>query len=89
MGEQEFQTEYLEYLSRAAHQMGVQVGGYAKVKGRLIKMLAYEEFADLWTEYVEVLDAYRSSMERGDTINDAVVELLRERSVELLLEFKL
>jgi hypothetical protein len=89
MGADEFQAPYLEYLSRASHQMGVQVGQYAKVKGRLIKMLAYEEFAELWTEYVDVLDAYRSSMKRGDTINDAVVELLRERSAELLLEFKL
>jgi hypothetical protein len=84
---QKLKAEYASYLERAALQMqGVQVGQYAKIKGRLIKKFAYEEFVEKWEQYQSVRGVYQESMDRGDTLNDAVVQLLDESTAELLLK---
>lgn len=88
MAEEEIQAQYAEYLNRAgqhAQMSAVPVGQYAKVKGRLVKKLSSSEFSERWVEYRDLLDAYNESMERGDTVNDAVVQILEERATELLL----
>ncbi|PIE66393.1 MAG: hypothetical protein CSA24_00305 [Deltaproteobacteria bacterium] len=75
------------YLERVKANLGdVEVGGYAKVQGRLIKVLAREEFDRRFLEYQHVQQAYEQSMARGDTVNDAIVQLLHERAAELLLD---
>lgn len=78
---------YLEYLTRFQQLVGaVAVGGYGSYRGRPVRKLAPHEFADKLDEYRKLDDHYQKSLERGDTINDAVVKLLRESRAQLLLE---
>jgi hypothetical protein len=85
--ESDLVDEYREYLSRFEARFGSgDFGEYAKHQGRLVKKLRFEEFETKWAEYREVIKAYGAIMERGDTINDMIVRVLRERSDDLLLE---
>lgn len=83
----DLQQAYDAYQQRVSTHLGeVEVGGYAKVQGRLIKVLGREEFERRFLEYQHVQQAYEQSMARGDTVNDAIVQLLRERAAEFLLD---
>lgn len=78
--------EYEEYLSRFDAELGASdVGAFSKYKGRLIKRHSYEDFAKVHAEYLEIAKTYFDSIDRGDTINDIVVKLLRDRAIELIL----
>jgi hypothetical protein len=80
------EAEYDAYLLRAERVMGeVPVGGYSKVKGRLVKKLSYEEFVERWESFSALRTSYEESMAEGDTVNDAVVQLLEEAAAELLI----
>jgi hypothetical protein len=82
-----YAAEYAAYLGRFEAMLGpCEFGAYAKFQGRLVKKLRYDEFEARWRDYQNALTAYAGILERGDTINDAVVKLLRERSDELLLD---
>jgi len=77
---------YAEYLERFAREVGdVQVGAFAKYAGRLIKKLSFEQFTPAYREYTELHARYQDSLDRGDTINDLVLKLLREQSASLVL----
>ena len=79
-------ARYHEYLERFTSQLGdVQPGAFAKWNGRLIKRLSFEEFTPAFLEYSEIAVRYHDSMERGDTINDLVLRLLREKASNLVL----
>ena len=81
--------EYRQYLERfGAIGAGIDFGGYAKRNGRLVKKLRYDEFELKWNEYQQVTRAYSQILERGDTINDVIVKVVRERSDELVIDFK-
>jgi hypothetical protein len=81
--------EYRLYLQRFDEQLGpCEFGAYAKHHGRLIKKLRYDEFEGKYREFEEVDRAYAQILERGDTINDVLVKILRERCDELVLERK-
>jgi hypothetical protein len=81
--------EYRRYLERFEARVGTSdFGAYAKVNGRLIKKLTYDEFETRLGEFREVDKAYAEILANGDTINDVLVKVLRERSDELLLEKK-
>lgn len=78
---------YLEYLARFEQLVGaLQVGGYGKWKGKLVRKLAPDEFATKHGEWSTLSEHYQKILERGDTLNDALTKLLREREIELLLE---
>jgi hypothetical protein len=89
MGERgglDLRKEYGDYLARFDTEHGaIDFGGFVKHAGRLVKKRRFEEFEPLFREYFEVARQYFDSLERGDTINDLVVKLLRERASELLL----
>jgi hypothetical protein len=79
--------EYRKYLDRFESEVGEhEFGAYAKHNGRLIKKLTIEEFESRWLELAEVNRAYAEIVANGDTINDVLVKVLRERCDELLLE---
>jgi hypothetical protein len=79
--------DYLAYLARFEHQVGaLAVGGYGKWKGRLVRKLAADEWKTKHGEYAKLNDAYLKILERGDTMNDAITKLLRERRSELLID---
>lgn len=81
--------EYRRYLERFETQVGQSdFGSYAKHNGRLIKKLTYDEFETRWGELAEMDQAYSQILANGDTINDVLVRVLRERCDELLLERK-
>ena len=80
-------ARYHQYLERFAKELGdIQVGAFAKYNGRLIKKLSFEEFTPIYLEFTEMTDRYHESVERGDTINDIVLRLLRERAASLVLQ---
>jgi hypothetical protein len=79
--------EYRAYLQRFEQKLGAcDFGEYAKHGSRLVKKLRYDEFEIKWREFREVTKAYDEILTRGDTINDVLVKVLRERSDELVLE---
>jgi hypothetical protein len=78
---------YLEYLARFDRQVGaVDVGAFAKYEGRLIKKLGRAEFEAAFLEYADLFERYKDSVERGDTINDAMVKLLRDQAAKLVIK---
>ena len=79
---------YQSYIQRFDREVGgaLQVGAYGKWKGKLVRKLSESEFAVKQNEYLTLDKTYRLICERGDTINDAVVRLWRERGAELILE---
>ena len=80
-------ARYADYLKRFAREVGeVEVGAFAKYAGKLIKKLSFEEFTPAFLEYVEMSDRYHESIDRGDTINDVVLKVLRESAARLVLK---
>jgi hypothetical protein len=81
--------EYRAYLQRFEDKLGpCEFGAYAKHQGRLVKKLRFDEFEGKWKEFRDVDKAYAEILERGDTINDVLVKVLRERCDELLMDRK-
>ena len=80
-------ARYHEYLERFARELGeVKVGAFAKYAGRLIKKMSFEDFTPAYLEYAEIAEQYQASIDRGDTINDLVLKLLREQAANLLIK---
>ena len=83
----DLRKEYAAYLARFESAHGaVEFGKFVKHAGRLVKKRRFDEFDPLYREYADVGRTYFDSIERGDTINDVVVKVLRERCDELVLE---
>lgn len=81
--------QYEEYLKRFAEKLGdCEYDRYVKFGARLVKKLRFEEFSTKWKELVDIEAEYADILVRGDTINDFVVKLLRERRDEFLLDRK-
>jgi len=78
---------YHAYLERFDREVGaVEVGAFAKHAGKLIKKLSFEEFSPALLSYLEMAARYQESVERGDTINDVVLKILREQAAMLVLQ---
>ena len=85
-GTSDLVEEYREYLARFDGQCGEQdFGTFVKHNGRLVMKMRYDEFEPVYREYYDVAKTYFNSVDRGDTINDVVVKILRDRACELLL----
>jgi hypothetical protein len=79
-------SRYHEYLARFEREVGkIELGQFAKFAGKLIKKLPFEEFTPAFLEYTEMAERYTESIERGDTINDIVLRLLRDKAAGLVL----
>ena len=84
---QDLPARYHEYLERFTTELGdVKVGAFAKWSGKLIKKLSFEEFTPAYLEYEDIVTRYTESIERGDTINDVVLRLLREKCATMVLK---
>ena len=80
-------ARYHEYLERFAAKVGAhEVGAFAKYNSKLIKKLSFEEFTPAWLEYSELAEQYHASIERGDTINDVVLRVLRDKAATLVVD---
>lgn len=84
--EDELVAEFKKYLERfdAIGDDTADFGTFRKHNGRLVKKMRYDEFAPVYREYTEVAKAYFESIDRGDTINDVVVKLIRDRATDLI-----
>ena len=79
--------QYRAYLDRFEAIAGPgEFGTFFKHRGRLIKKMRYDEFEPKFNEWQDVAQAYSDAITNGDTINDLVVKILRERCDELLLD---
>jgi len=83
----ELRQEYQRYLDRFLKELGedVEVGGFAKYKGKLVKKMDFDEFSQVHGEYHQLAAHYFESLDRGDTINDIVVKSIREDAARLVL----
>lgn len=80
-------ARYHEYLDRFATKVGKhEVGAFAKFSSKLIKKLSFEEFTPAYLEYTELSEQYFASIDRGDTINDIVLRVLRDKAATLVLD---
>jgi len=84
---EDLREEYVRYLGRFRVEVGedVEVGAFAKYKGKLVKKMDFEEFVRVHTEYDQIAAHYIQSLDRGDTINDVVVKALREDAARLII----
>jgi hypothetical protein len=83
----DFVKEFREYLERFEAEHGdTDFGAFVKHRGRLVKKLRYEEFEPMYREFHDMSKSYFESLDRGDTINDVVVKVLRQRAIELFVE---
>jgi hypothetical protein len=80
-------AEYDAYLARFRAELGddVDLGDFGKFRGRLIKKMTAAEFDVVNAEYHQLAMAYFESIDRGDTINDVVVRLIRDAAAKLVL----
>lgn len=77
---------YHQYLERWQREAGDKpVGTFVKYSGRLVKKLTFEEFTPILLEYLEMSARYQETLERGDTINDIVLKVLRDQAAQLML----
>lgn len=83
----DLQSEYQQYLARfdAAIEGSVEVGAFAKYKGKLVKKMDLDEFTSVHEEYHSLAAHYFESLDRGDTINDVVVKTVRDNAAVLIL----
>ncbi len=82
---QRLAEEYRAYVGRWDKEVGPSdVGAFVKFSGRLIKKMSEEEFAAVHQEYEALAKRYLESVKRGDTVNDVVVRLLRDRAATLV-----
>ena len=76
---------YEQYLVRFAQAFGaVEVGAFVKHKGQLVPKLSLQEFLEEQRTFDALLETYSGALERGDTINDMVVRLLRTHAAKLM-----
>jgi hypothetical protein len=79
-------ARYQEYLERFSNSLGeLPVGAFTKFGGRLIKKLTFEEFTPAFLDYLDMWTHYDDSVGRGDTIDDIVLSVLREKAANLVL----
>ena len=78
--------EHDAYLRRLEAAVGpLAPGEFRKHQGRLIRRLEPDEFAATHREYVELAGHYLEGLDRGDTINDLVVKMIRDHAAQLVL----
>lgn len=79
-------AEYQGYLRRFEETLGpIAPGEFVKHQGRLIQKLRFDEFEPLYNEYMGLATHYLEGVDRGDTINDLVVKLIRDHAAKLIL----
>ncbi|HVK74405.1 MAG TPA: hypothetical protein VM734_13835 [Kofleriaceae bacterium] len=79
-------AEYESYLRRFEEQLGsLEAGQFVKHNGRLIQKLSRADFEPLYTEYMGLASHYLEGIDRGDTINDLVVKMIRDHAARLVL----
>ncbi len=87
MDEPDHVSVFRDYLGRFESAAGERnFGEFVKFRGRLVKKLTYDEFMERWNEFARLRAAYEEIFERGDTINDAMVRVMRERAAELMVD---
>jgi hypothetical protein len=78
--------DYEAYLVRFTAALGdASIGAFVKHQGRLIQKLDRDGFAPVYREYMELASHYLDGLDRGDTVNDLVVKLIRDHAAQLIL----
>ncbi len=79
-------AEYEGYMRRFDASVGpLAPGEFTKHQGHLIQKLGFAEFEPLYKEYMSLASHYLEGVDRGDTINDLVVKLIRDHAAKLIL----
>jgi hypothetical protein len=79
-------STYEDYLARLEAAVGpLAPGEFGKHQGRLIHRLEPAEYAAAYREYMELASHYLEGVDRGDTVNDITVRLIREHAANVIL----
>ncbi len=79
-------SSYQDYLARLEAALGpLAPGEFGKHQGRLIQRMSPDEYAAAYREYMELASHYLDGVDRGDTVNDITVRLIRERAADVIL----
>jgi hypothetical protein len=79
-------ADYDAYLVRFRAALGAaDVGGFVKHQGHLIQKLDPAGFDLRYREYIEMSGHYIDGIDRGDTVNDLVVKLIRDHAAQLIV----
>ena len=77
---------HADYLRRLEAAVGpLAPGEFRKHQGRLIRRLEPDEYEATYREYMDLASVYLAGLDRGDTINDVTVKLIREHAAQLVL----
>ena len=87
MAEKDHLEDFRAYLGRFEGAAGEhEFGDFVKHNGRLVKKLNFDEFVTRWDEFHALKTKYEEIFQRGDTLNDAMIRVLRERAAELMID---
>jgi hypothetical protein len=79
-------STYDDYLRRFEAALGpLAPDEFGKHQGKLIKRLDPDEYATAYREYMALASHYLEGVDRGDTINDVSVRLIRDHAARLVL----
>lgn len=80
-------TEYTEYSERFQRLVGdIQPGQYGRYRGRLVRRLTPDEYAEQKNEYTRLGDRLSNAVTAGETLSDSLTAELRSTEVNLILE---
>jgi hypothetical protein len=83
----ELKEAFRQYLARFESEVGPKdFGQFGTWERRLLKKLRYDEFVVKWKQFKEMEKILEGIMERGDTINDAILLAHREVAAELIIK---
>jgi hypothetical protein len=84
--ENDLKEAFRQYVVRFDTEVGLkEFGQFGTWERRLVKKLRYEEFVVKWKQFREMEHVLKGILERGDTINDAILHALRDCGAELVI----
>ena len=79
-------SDHDDYLRRLEAAVGpLAPGEFHKHQGHLIRRLEPDEYAAAYREYMGLASHYLAGVDRGDTVNDLTVKLIRDHAAQLVL----
>ncbi len=81
------ETAFAEYERRFNRLVGeIEPGQYGQFRGRLVRRLAVEQFADKNAEYQALGADLMKAISSGDTIDETIALEIRAAEVDLVME---
>jgi len=78
---------YETYTAKFDSQLGpLDVGQFARWQRTLVQRLGREEFEERWLEFKDYEKVYRTLIETGATVTNALYDEIEDKATQLLLQ---